>query len=173
MTSTRLLESVIRADATDCRTAFQAGRITLAGAGPPGKAPAIPLAAMPPGVVNYGDDSGLWPNDDECDDRRFIGPGMARSLRRDQTGRDATDCRRWAEAGMLRRWVLADALAFTDCGAITFGDDSGAYPVNGECDDRRFEGPGTASPMTPDFVSRDATDCRQLCAFGVIGLRDY
>lgn len=175
MTATRLLDSDIGADASDCRAAFGAGRLTLAGqtAMPvPGKGPAT-ARPMTPAGLDLGDDSGDWPADGECDDRRFAGPGMAAALSWSQTGRDATDCGAILAAGNIRLWDWAAARAATDCSAISFGNDSGGYAFDGECDDMRFEGPGTASTMTPDYIGADATDCRQLCSFGVIGLRDH
>ena len=41
--------------------------------------------------VYFGDDSGDWPHDDECDDPRFVGDEVA--LFADDVYRDATDCR--------------------------------------------------------------------------------
>ncbi len=47
---------------------------------------------------------------------------------------------------------------------IDFGDDSGAWPNDGECDDPRFEGPGV-SEFGIDLYA-DATDCRDLYDLG-------
>lgn len=180
MTATRLLASDIRADAGDCRAAFDSGRVTLIGdALPPGKGTPLPSATQPaaPGAtaaaINFGDDTGDWPNDGECDDRRFAGAGMASVLSWSQTGRDADDCRTLQAAGAISLWVQADAMAATDCAAIGFGDNSGEFAFNGECDDGRFEGPGAASTIGDEFINRDAADCRQLCSFGVLARRDY
>ena len=174
MTLTPLLESDVLADATDCRTAFTAGTITLVGgvAAPPGKGGGT-VPPPVPGAVNFGDDSNEWANDGECDDRRFVGPGMAAALGWQNTGRDATDCRALLDAGQVRLWVMAEAVAATQCGAIGFGDDSGEFAADGECDDMRFEGPGMASVVNGESVNRDATDCRQHCTYGIVALRDY
>jgi hypothetical protein len=174
MTTTPLLDSDIRADATDCRAAFAAGEITLIGgvAPAPGKGGATP-APQSAGGIDFGDDSGEWSLDGECDDRRFAGTAMAAGLGWAHAGRDASDCRDALDAGRLRLWVMSEAQAATQCGAISFGDDSGDYALDGECDDIRFEGPGAAGVLNGDWVSRDASDCRQLCRFGLVALRDY
>ncbi len=90
LTSTPLLEEDVLADATDCRTAYNAGRLTLAG-----------VAAD--GTIDFGNDSGEWSNDGECDDMRFAGPGMTTTpLLQDDIMRDATDCRDAYSAGRLK-----------------------------------------------------------------------
>lgn len=43
--------------------------------------------------IEFGDDSGEWANDGECDDPRFIGPGMSMMPPFDHERRDASDCR--------------------------------------------------------------------------------
>lgn len=89
LTSTPLLEEDVLADATDCRTAYNAGRLTLAG-------------VADDGTVDFGNDSGEWSNDGECDDMRFAGPGMTTTpLLQDDIMRDATDCRDAYSAGRL------------------------------------------------------------------------
>jgi hypothetical protein len=181
------------ADATDCRTAFEAGRITLiGGAAPapgavPGKgggqagtlpggqpeAPAAAPAAAAPGTIAFGDDSSQWASDGECDDRRFAGPGMAAGLSWEHVGRDATDCRTLHDAGQVRLWDWVEARAATDCAAIDFGDDASDYANSGVCDDPRFEGFAMDRIVTQNEVGHDASDCLQLCAMGVIAVRDY
>ena len=43
--------------------------------------------------------------------------------------------------------------------SIPYGDDSSPYANDGECDDKRFEGPGmTATILLDSDVGRDATD---------------
>jgi hypothetical protein len=89
LTSTPLLQEDVLADATDCRTAYQAGRLTLAG-------------VADDGTIDFGNDSGDWSNDDECDDMRFAGPGMTTTpLLQDDIMRDASDCRDAYSAGRL------------------------------------------------------------------------
>lgn len=123
--------------------------------------------------INFGDDSSEWANDGECDDRRFRGVGMAKGLDRDDVGRDATDCKTAFDDGRIKLWVAAESMAATQCSAIRFGNDKGDWPNDGECDDYRFEGPGTDSIMLSEDIGRDATDCRKACEFGQVSLRDY
>jgi hypothetical protein len=90
LTSTPLLQQDVLADATDCRNAYQAGRLRLAG-----------VAAD--GTIDFGNDAGQWANDGECDDMRFAGPGMTLTpLLQDDIMRDASDCRAAFAAGRLR-----------------------------------------------------------------------
>ena len=131
---------------------------------------AAPLGAQ---AIDFGSDIGEWALDEECDDRRFVGPGMASVLTWDYVGEDATDCRAAYDAGQLRLWDIQAARAATICEAIDFGDDGGAYPQDGECDDMRFEGPAVALQLVPDNIGGDASDCARLCAYGIIALRDY
>jgi hypothetical protein len=186
MTQTPLLDSDIRADATDCMTAYAEGRITLVptvqnpvqppGGGKTPPAPPPPPPPQPtanPGFPDFGDDSGEWAYDGECDDRRFVGTGMARVLSWRNVGKDASDCRRLFDAGRIRLWDMTAAITATQCALIDFGNDSGDYPADGECDDSRFEGPGAAGVLGQDQVGRDATDCRQMCTYGVVALRNY
>lgn len=89
LTSTPLLEEDVLADATDCRAAYEAGRLFLAG-------------VAKDGTIDFGNDSGEWANDNECDDMRFAGPGMTTTpLLQEDIMRDATDCRTAFEAGRL------------------------------------------------------------------------
>jgi hypothetical protein len=170
-------------DASDCRAAFEAGTATLVG-GPIGTAPQpggkggddgteapVPLAVA--GAVDFGDDSSRWARDGECDDRRFVGAGMATSIGWANVGRDATDCRSLYESGQVSLWDAAAAAGATQCAAITFGDDTSQYANNGECDDIRFEGLGSAAGLNEANTGHDAADCRQLCTYGLVSVRDY
>ncbi|RUO32475.1 hypothetical protein [Aliidiomarina soli] len=65
---------------------------------------ALTLSAC--GGFDYGDDSGLWTMDRECDDPRFVDVpgtpgGMASSLDENDTRRDATDCEGLHKAGWI------------------------------------------------------------------------
>ncbi|WP_322890287.1 MULTISPECIES: hypothetical protein [unclassified Yoonia] len=116
--------------------------------------------------INFGDDSGEWANDGECDDPRFIGPGMTETvLLSSDVLRDASDCRTFFNAGQLTlRGVAAD-------GTIDFGDDSSEWARDGECDDMRFAGPGmTLTPLLFEDVMTDATDCRNAFDAGLLTL---
>ncbi len=116
----------------------------------------------------YGDNTGEYPRDGECDDRRFVGSAMADSLGWESTGRDAADCRAAAEDGMITLWDQQLAAEQTVCCAIDFGDDSSEYANDGTCDDKRFEGRGAASLITSGYEGRDATDCSRMCDYGLI-----
>lgn len=94
MTATQLLESDIMADATDCRSAYQAGRLALRGVNTSSSKTAK--------LIDFGDDSSEWANDGECDDPRFEGPGMTLTTLLDSDiMADATDCRTAYDAGLL------------------------------------------------------------------------
>ena len=89
MTQTPLLSSDVMHDATDCGTAYRAGQLTLRGVDAEGE-------------VDFGDDTGEWANDGECDDMRFEGPGMTTTpLLFDDIQHDASDCRSAYMAGQL------------------------------------------------------------------------
>ncbi len=116
--------------------------------------------------VNFGDDSSEWANDGECDDGRFTGPGLTSTpLLQEDVLADATDCRNAYSAGKLRLLgVAAD-------GTIDFGNDSGEWSNDGECDDMRFAGPGmTQTPLLQADIMTDATDCRQAYSAGRLKL---
>src|SRR5690606_20005350 len=123
-------------DATDCRTAYEAGDVTYAPDADAGAAVAIE------GDIDFGDDSGNWANDGECDDPRFGGT-LSSHLRA-----DATDCRNAYEAGDVTYTAPAAP------GEIDFGTDAGSFANDGECDDPRFGGVLTSHELA------DATDCR-------------
>ena len=81
MTGTTLLSDDVLHDASDCRAAFKADRLTLRG-------------VASDGTVDFGDDNGDYSNDGECDDLRFTGPGMtATALVQADIMHDASDCR--------------------------------------------------------------------------------
>lgn len=120
----------------------------------------------------YGNDDGDFAQDGECDDRRFVGSGMAVSLAWGSTGRDATDCREAVEAGTITAWDPAYAASQTMCSEIDFGTDQTDYANNGTCDDFRFEGIGAAAHMISSDIGEDASDCRRMCDYGMIFVRD-
>ena len=166
--ATTLEDADIARDATDCRAAFEAGEITLAEDGDVAEAD-----------IDFGDDSGEWANDQECDDPRFVGSGMAPEYRNDAPGQDATDCRNAFDDGTI-------ALATDDAPSnsststawlavlanrIDFGDDSGDWPRDGECDDPDFVGPGAVSDPYDGNRLGDATDCRAAFIAGTVTLR--
>lgn len=61
-----------------------------------------------------------------------------------------------AHAEVTERSILAGFV-----GGIDFGDDGGDFSRDGECDDLRFAGEGmTDTPLLPEDIFRDASDCR-------------
>ena len=52
-----------------------------------------------------------------------------------------------------------------------FGDDSGPYPHDGECEDPRFEGNWVSPLANDEGLKRDASDCRTLVSQGLIRWR--
>jgi hypothetical protein len=52
-----------------------------------------------------------------------------------------------------------------------FGDDSSRWANDGECDDPRFAGEGSADTLLDEDRGHDATDCRRLLKQGRIELR--
>jgi hypothetical protein len=146
--ATELVDEDIGRDATDCRTLFDAGSITLVdGGGEP--------ASVGDADIDFGDDTSQWANDGECDDPRFTGAGMAAAPVEADRMRDATDCRTLFEAGEI---TLKAEISADD---IDFGDDSGTWPNDGECDDPRFTGAGVYTNANEENIRRDATDCRE------------
>ncbi len=126
-------------------------------------------------TVEFGDDSSTWAKDGECDDPRFVGEGMTKTpLLPQDTGRDATDCRAAFERGTIRLGDDGDDLvepAVRDTSYIDFGDDSGEFSRDGECDDRRFTGVGmTRTPLLDADIRADASDCREAYREGRIDL---
>lgn len=120
-------------------------------------------ATITQGPINFGTNDSAWANDGECNDPRFEGPGTDDLLQTDDRGADANDCLSLYNAGEIR-------LAGIDpeTGAIDFGDDASEYARDGECDDPRFTGPGTAWAWTLliDDRGHDAADCRRLYEAG-------
>ena len=116
--------------------------------------------------VDFGDDASPWANDRQCDDPRFAGERVAMSASNEDQLHDATDCRLLYDDGAitLRAPVQADA-------TIELGDDSSLWAHDGQCDDPRFSGVGTASRLFDENFYGDATDCGALAAQGLITLR--
>ena len=73
----------VLADATDCRTLYEAGEITL--------------------HLDFGDDSGNYAFDNTCDDNRFSGEGRSILTIDSHVKRDATDCITAYKAARLSR----------------------------------------------------------------------
>lgn len=85
----------------------------------------------------------------------------------DSTGRlviTEWDTSEWAsmDLGGSGNAIVADG--------IDFGDDLSSWANDGECDDPRFQGEGTASTLLDDDLYHDATDCSEAYAAGTIQL---
>lgn len=168
-----LVDADIRKDATDCRAAFEAGTVTLVDSS---AADTLEDAADAAGsdAINYGDDTSEWAKDDECDDPRFKGTGVAAELLDADRGHDATDCRAAVEAGTA---TFVGENAGTDTPAVTtpavfdYGADWSKWSNDGECDDPRFVGEGTDKKLLNDDAMGDATDCKALEAEGKVSIR--
>jgi hypothetical protein len=154
------IDADLMKDATDCRTLFEAGSISLAD-----DTTATPAIADT--EIDFGDDSSTWANDDECDDPRFTGTGMASQPIDADLMKDATDCRTLFEAGSI---TLIDGNSGSAT-QIDFGSDTSAWANDGECDDLRFTGSAVAKKLLPEDQGADATDCRTLFEAGTIDIR--
>ena len=160
------LDAPEKEDASDCRLAYLTEEVWMP--------EEIWILDAKYDIV-FGNDRGSWPRDDECDDPRFqnapdsTSQVMAESLSANNVGNDATDCRKYfSERKILLRPI-------DDKDGIEFGDDTGRWAFDGECDDPRFENkPGMGNGMSSFFskmgVKRDATDCRDAYDRGAIGL---
>ena len=145
-----LLDEDLGRDASDCRQLFESGQIYLAATND----------SVPDNQdIYFGDNTSQWANDGECDDPRFIGEGMAAQLDAVDMGRDANDCKRLLDEGVIELITAEN---------VDFGDDSSQWPNDGECDDPRFAGPGSAIKLDPRNFGRDATDCRKLLQAGQV-----
>ncbi len=117
-------------------------------------------------TVDFGDDSGQWSNDGECDDPRFEGLGMTQTpLLQADLMRDATDCSIGFQDDRLQ------LVGVDQKGRINFGDDSSEWSSYGACDDMRFSGPGmTLTPLLSEDIMTDATDCKSAFDAGLLTL---
>src|SRR5690606_7125037 len=120
-------------------------------------------------------------NDQECDDPRFAGSGMAAVLEDINIRADATDCRNAYEDGTIT--LAEDAPAQPPMSPVSgsvlealaaridFGDDSGSWPNDGECDDPDFVGAGVVSSPSDSERMKDASDCRAAFIAGTASLK--
>lgn len=81
-------------DRTDCKTAYDAGKLLVWDF-------AAAKAATQCSAINFGDDKSEWPNDGQCDDYRFDGPGADYVLLSEDVGHDASDCRKLCDLGQI------------------------------------------------------------------------
>ena len=142
-------------------------------------AASVPQAAFAQNI-DFGDDNSRFAKDGECDDMRFSGAGMTDTTLIDSDIRhDATDCRTAYNQGRLtyqggRRagGPASSGYATSGVNHIIWGDDASRYAKDGECDDKRFRGPGmTSTPLLDSDIKHDATDCRAAFSAGRLSLR--
>ena len=163
MTMTLLTDSNILADASDCLTAWMAGELAI-------REPVVEPVKFE--TITFGTDSSDFANDNECDDPRFDGIGMARPpLLQENIEADATDCLQAYEQGrIVIRNAYFSPVTFE---GVDFGDDSGDWSNDGECDDRRFIGEGmTRALLTDEHIRADATDCLEAYRQELLSLRE-
>ncbi len=151
-------------DASDCETLFEEGSIFLAS-----EAANIAIQA-----IDFGNDEGSFPNDQECDDPRFEGAGSFSGG--SDVLADASDCRTLLYQGSINfvgEGNIPDLDEFEEelnpsLANINFGDDLSGWANDGECDDPRFAGSGSASALLDEDALHDATDCTALYSTGDI-----
>jgi hypothetical protein len=120
-------------------------------------------------AIDFGDDSSSWANDGECDDPRFEGTGTAGELLDEDILRDATDCQAAYDAGTVTlKEPGSTGIATTTAAEIDFGDDSSEWANDGECDDPRFAGTGSADETLAADILKDATDCQAAYDAGTV-----
>ena len=169
MTSTPLMAEDAFHDASDCEAAFEIGAVRLRTEDDPSPEVTSSLMQLQHDGVDFGDDSGLFTNDGECDDPRFIGDGMAQPpLLDDDIASDATDCMAAFSKGSIRLRTDADRIELPE--GLLMGDNSSRWAHDVECDDPRFEGWGVASKLISTDVGRDAADCQAAFELGHITL---
>lgn len=153
-------------DATDCRTAFEAGTVTLVETATAPAAPPAQTSSNTDGEIDFGDDSGSWANDGECDDPRFGGSLDSHRFA------DASDCRAAYEAGEVSYVGEIDGDGYPIVvDGIDFGYDDGEYAFDDECDDSRFTGTGMGASLDSHRYA-DATDCSQAYREGTVTLAE-
>jgi hypothetical protein len=81
-------------DAVDCAEQFSLGRVRLIRT-----RAEWDLAQC--ASIDYGGNSSDWANDNECDDPRFAGPGVHRTLLARDEQSDANDCRALCNSGQV------------------------------------------------------------------------
>ncbi len=122
--------------------------------------------------IDFGDNSSPFADDGECDDPRFEGPGAAGFTFDDGAMTDANDCSSLFLEGSITL-IETDSAATSvvvDSSGINFGDNSSIFSDDGECDDPRFEGSGSAFSTSQENSMRDANDCRSLFESGQVTL---
>jgi len=81
-------------DATDCRRGVDRGELSLWDFG-------AAKARTQCDSIDFGDNSSDWPNDGQCDDYRFDGPGADHVRLEEDLKGEAADCRELCELGQI------------------------------------------------------------------------
>ena len=110
-------------------------------------------------AIDFGDDLSTWANDQECDDPRFTGEGMASTLVESDRLHDASDCRSLFMMGSIT--LIEQSAPSPDVG-VDFGDNASIWSFDGQCDDPRFAGRGMSALLLDTDMFHDAQDCRDL-----------
>jgi len=118
-------------------------------------------------AVEFGDDASPWANDQECDDPRFFGEGMAASLVESDILHDASDCRALFLTGSIS--LVTDVNPSLSDGP-DFGDNVSDNAFDGQCGDPRFAGRNMSAELADIDMFHDADDCRALHEQGSIRL---
>ena len=117
-------------------------------------------------AVDFGDDSSQWARDGECDDWRFVRADGSSAMLVEDMGTDRSDCMEaWRSGEVTLHPVIGEMT-----GQVNFGDNSGEWANDGECDDPRFLGNGVAALLLVESLGRDAADCWLLVSQGEIQL---
>ena len=132
---------------------------------------ALTACVMTAGDAFFGNDSGPYARDGECDDPRFAGGGMASSLDARNIMRDASDCAALYQAQRIRPQRTRDQWNTAMCTRIDYGNNSSRWARDNECDDPRFTGPGVDDILLAEDFKADAQDCRALCRAGAVWLK--
>ena len=141
------LHKDIMHDRNDCSYGVQLGTLTLADTLPD------EVETVYEGI-DFGHDKGTYVDDQECDDPRFFGSGMASvSLDNGNIMGDRLDCLAAYKEGTVDLKVNFVVDGFF------FGDNTSLYANDGECDDPRFEGRGSAKKPPLSALEHDGADC--------------
>jgi hypothetical protein len=154
------------ADATDCRSAFEAGTVQLIqdpAVEPSNSAAPAPSAKDAQATTTAGTEV---PEDQPTTPAPTLGAAQATA----PAELPAPPVVTTTPAPGSKGAQSATAAQPTAPIQINFGDDSSQWANDGECDDRRFAGQGMAASLNWAEVGRDASDCRALHDAGSIRL---
>ncbi|MEO0882012.1 MAG: hypothetical protein AAFY34_04710 [Pseudomonadota bacterium] len=147
MASISLEVSNMGGDRTDCLAAYQTGEVRF-----------IERSVID--GIDFGDNRNIYASDDACDDPRFDGAGMGAKPGLDGLKHDAADCMAAWRSNTISPRLSLDAGGYVIKDGIFFGEDSGTFANDGECDDPTFTGRTmAASGGSLEYAGRDQTDC--------------